>query len=173
MTGADRTRARARCSRRRGDDRGAGLLLAIGFVTMIGAITAGLTGMLTSGLQNRLTLDGVRDRQYAADAAIESTIAQVRQLDRSTTGSCSSSGGSTTSTLNGSTIRVDWRTACTVVRGADGVVVSQRNAVFDACIDTGSACAVNAVIIDAQVNFEQGATGSVTKTYVQSWSVSP
>ena len=97
----------------------------------------------------------------------------MRQLDRTTTGSCSSSGGFTTSTLNGSTIRVDWRTACTVVRGADGVVVSQRNAVFNACPDTGSACATDAVIIDAQVNFEQAATGAVTKTYVQSWSVSP
>jgi phage host-nuclease inhibitor protein Gam len=158
---------------RRLRDRGAGLLLAIGFVTMIGGITAGLTGMLTSGLQNRITLDNVRNRQYAADAAVESTIAQVRQLDRTTTGSCSSSGGSTTSSLNGSTIRVDWRTACTVVRGADGVVVSQRNAVFNACVDTGAACATDAVIIAAQVNFEQGATGAVTKTYVQSWSVSP
>lgn len=169
----NRLRTRTRRRVRRGTDRGAGLLLAIGFVTMIGGITAGLTGMITSGLQNRITLDAVRDRQYAADAAIESTIAQVRGLDRATTGACSSSGGSTTSTLNGSTIHVDWRTACTVVRGADGVVVSQRNAVFNACIDTGAACATNAVLINAQVNFEQGASGSVTKTYVQSWSVTP
>ncbi len=169
--------ARSGRGRQRGGDRvrdrGAGLLLAIGFVTMIGGISAGLTGMITSGLQNRVALDAVRNRQYAADAAIESTVAQVRQLDRGSTGSCNSSGGSTTSTLNDSTIRVDWRTACTVVRGADGLIVSQRNAVFDACLDTGATCVGDAVIITAQINFEQAATGTVTKTYVQSWSVGP
>ena len=143
---------------------------------MIGAISAGLMGMVTSGLNNRMALDVVRDRQYAADAAVESAIAEVRQLDRSTAGSCSSVGGSpvggsSVSTLNGVVIRVDWRTACAVVLGGDGVVVSQRNAVFSACVNTGATCAIDVVIINAQVNFEQGAAGGVTKTFVQSWSV--
>ena len=143
---------------------------------MIGAISAGLMGMVTSGLNNRLALDVVRNRQYAADAAVESAIAEVRQLDRSTAGSCSSvggspDGGSSASTLNNVAIRVDWRTACAVVRGTDGVVVSQRNAVFSACVNTGVACAIDAVLINAQVNFEQASVGGVTKTFVQSWSV--
>jgi hypothetical protein len=50
------------------------------------------------------------------------------------------------------------------------LVVAQRNVVLSACNDVGSSCLDAAVIIRAQVNFQQVA-GVVTKTYVQSWSV--
>jgi hypothetical protein len=148
-------------------DSGASLILCIGFVLMIGAICAGLVGLATSGLNNRTTLQRVRDRQYAADGAIEQAIALVRPL------SCSASNAFIVdASLNGVAIRVDWVNACGVVQSSsDGTVVAQRNVVFSACESTGAACSAANVIIRAEVNFQQAGTGGVTKTYVQSWSV--
>ena len=146
-------------------DRGSALLLAIGFVVMVGAICAGLAALATSSMNNRATLQLVRNRQYAADGAIEQSIAQVRPL------TCASPAGSIPNTLNGVAIRVDWVNACGVVKSSDnGTVVSQRNVIFSAyCLNpaTDANCNFIDVIIRAQVNFQQ----SPSTTFVQSWSV--
>ena len=155
----------------RHEDRGAALILAIGFVVMIGAISAGLMGLVTSSVNNRGSLEAIRDRQYAADGAIEEAVTQVRQVKASALGACALDTGTATSTLDTYAIRVDWQNACGVVRTFDGLVVAQRNVIFAACLDTGTACTDSSTIIRASVNFEQGAAGAVTKTYVQSWSV--
>ena len=153
------------------EDRGAALLLAIGFVVMIGAISAGLASLVMSGVDNQTTLLALRDRQYAADGAIETAVAALR-ADISKRGtSCSSDVGSTTVKLNQLEIRVDWNDACGVERTAAGLVVAQRGVVFTTCIDTGSACAEPDVIISALVDFDQDDAGNVTRTAVQSWSV--
>jgi Na+-translocating ferredoxin:NAD+ oxidoreductase RnfG subunit len=152
-------------------DRGASLVMAIGFVVLIGSIAAGLSGLVTSSTNNRLTLTEVRDRQYAADGAIEEAITAVRSLDRTTSGACSASAGNRTTTINGYTVRVDWQNVCGVVRTVTGELVAQRNVVFSACVDSGVACPEPGVILRAQVNFQQAATGLVTRTWVQSWSV--
>jgi hypothetical protein len=159
--------------RRRGEekDSGAALILAVGFVVAIGAISGGLASLATSGLNNRTTIETARDREFAADAVIENAITQVRLL------SCASSSAvPILETLNLVPIRVDWVNACGSTLGSDGVSVVQRNVIFAACVDTGSACndadvtVANDVIIRAQVNFEP-ASGTVVKTYVQSWNV--
>lgn len=152
-------------------DRGASLVMAIGFVVLIGSIAAGLSALVTSSTNNRLTLTDARDRQYAADGAIEEAIVAVRLLDRATNGSCGAAAGNRTSTLNGYTIRVDWQNVCGVVRTGAGELVAQRNVVFSACVDEGASCTEQDVVVRAQVNFEQAATGAVTRTWVQSWSV--
>jgi type II secretory pathway component PulK len=157
--------------RREHEDRGAALLLAVGFVVMIGAIAGGLAGLATSGVNNRTTLELVRNREYAADGAIENAISQVRLLT-----CASASGFITDASMNSISIRVDWVNACGVVQSSDGSVVSQRNVIFSACLNTGSPCSDTAVppvpvIIRGQVNFQQALAGAVTKTYVQSWSV--
>jgi hypothetical protein len=157
--------------RREHEDRGAALLLAVGFVVMIGAIAGGLAGLATSGVNNRITLEQVRNREYAADGAIENAISQVRLL------TCASANGFITdASMNSVSIRVEWVNACGVVQSSDGSVVSQRNVIFSSCLNTGSPCSDTAVppvpvIIRAQVNFQQALVGAVTKTYVQSWSV--
>lgn len=152
-------------------DRGASLIMAIGFVVLIGAIAAGLSAMVTSSNFNRISLAGVRDRQYAADGAVEEAITSVRFLDRTGDGSCEASAGASTSELNQLRIRVDWENVCGVVRTETGELVAQRNVVFSACFDLGAPCTEDEVIVRAQVNFEQATTGDVTRTYVQSWSV--
>ena len=153
------------------DDRGAALIVAVAFVVMIGTIGAGLAGLITSSSYNRVSLQTLRDRQYAADGAVEEAIAMVRGLDRETSASCSTFGGTSASTINSVNIHVDWQAACEVVRGTDGIVVAQRNVMFSACEDTGSACLDDEVIVRAQVNFRDDPSGDVSGTFVQSWSV--
>ena len=153
-------------------DTGAALILSVAFVLMVGAISAGLVGLTTSSLNNRITLERVRDREYAADGAIAQAIWDVRGLTNLGLTSCSSPGSFVEdSSMNDIMIRVDWTNACGVVQGAAGTVVARRNVIFAACEDTGATCADDAVIIRAEVNFERTSTGVVTKTYVQSWSV--
>jgi hypothetical protein len=141
------------------------LLLAIGFVLMISAISAGLAAAATSSLNNRTTLGVVRNREFAADGAIEKSITQVRPLD------CTTLSGLTQDTTNGVAIRVDWTTDCSHgVPSSDGGDYLQRNVVFSACLDKLAQCQNADVIIRAQINFEPRA-GTVTKTFVQAWSV--
>lgn len=163
-------RARGRACDLGGRDRGASLIIAIGFVVMIGTITAGLSALVTSSMNNRTTLTEVRNRQYAADAAVESAIAIVRgQADQPT--SCGGLHGSSSVVTNGIDIRVVWASACTPIKTSDGMTVTQRNVIFSSCVDQGATCPDTEVIVRAQVNFQRAATGTVTRTFVQSWSV--
>lgn len=148
------------------DDRGAALLLAIGFVLLVSAISAALAALIMTNSRTGVVLDSVRNRQYAADAAIQDAIVRVRLLDRATSPSCGFE-----STFNEFDIRVDCGNAISVVGTGDNVVLSQRNVIFVACEDTNSPCDDADVIIRAQVNFEQRYTDNVTKTFIQSWSV--
>jgi hypothetical protein len=158
--------------RRHHEDSGTSLIVAIGFVLMVGSISAGLIGLATSGLNNRASLDVVRNRQYAADAAIEQAIAGVRgSVD------CSTANGSTPTPylpFDGVAIRVVWTCATSTAPMSDGGVYAQRNIILQAfCANPADAnCNVTTEIIRAQVNFEP-ASGPVTKTYVQSWNVNP
>ena len=139
--------------------------MCIGFVLMVGTIGAGLAGLATSSLNNRNNLEAVRNREYAADGAIEEAITMVRGY------TCTPA---TTFVIDRSIvaagIRVDWSSACPSVTASDGTQYPQRNVIFSACEDTGSACDPTRVIIRAQVNFEPAA-GTVLKTNMQSWSV--
>jgi hypothetical protein len=155
-------------------DSGAALIMVIGFILMVGMIGGGLIGLATTGLNNRSTLQMVRDRQYAADAAINQAIADARGL---LPVPCTAASGSTQYLKLNSTgvpIRVDWVNSCVnnTVKSSDGTFFPQRNMIFSAfCGDPMTAnCNFADVIIRAQVNFEP-ASGATSKTYVQSWSV--
>jgi hypothetical protein len=139
-------------------------LLAIGFVVMVSAIGGGLAALATSSVNNRNTLEFVRNREYAADGAIENAISQVRAL------TCASPGASIVdSSLNGVAIRVDWVNACVSVADSNGTLITQRNVIFTAfCnVPSDTTCRIPDVIIRAQVNFQD----APAKTFVQSWSV--
>ena len=167
-----------RTSRTQHRDSGAALLLAIGSVFMISAISAGLAAAATSSLNNRTALQLVRDREYAADGAIEEAISWVRLQDGPDPVNCSAVGSRPAVTLNGVVIRVDWKNTCPAVSptldapAPPGTPVAQRNVIFSAfCANPVDAkCNFADVIIRAQVNLAP-ASGPVTKTYVQSWSV--
>lgn len=145
-------------------DSGAALLLAIGFVVMVSAIGGGLAALATSSMNNRNTLELVRNREYAADGAIENAIAQVRGFTCATP-----SAPIYDNSLNGIDIRVDWVNVCVSVQDSNLVWIPQRNVIFSAfcTTPTDSKCNTAAVIIRAQVNFQD----TPAKTFVQTWSV--
>lgn len=151
------------------DERGVALVLALSFMVLIGVVTSALLSSLITSVSDRAVLDNVRNRQYAADAAVEMDIARVRALGGNGPALASCGGFHNYSGLNGQpTMRVE----CTDI--PIGGAFLQRNVVFTSCINTGATCAANALIVRAQVNYEAATITSpiITKTYVQSWTVS-
>jgi Tfp pilus assembly protein PilX len=158
-------------TRRPRDERGASLVLAIAFLVVVGSIGVAMLSAITSAMNDRTVLDGVRDREYAADGAIEAAIVQVRGLTDPGPGlaPCAPAGHYTHSLAN-IQIRVDCANAPTLTLSS----FLQRNVIFSACLDTGAACVDANAIMRAQVNFQavgSGAALQVTRTWVQSWSV--
>jgi hypothetical protein len=159
-----RSRPKRRCDH--DAERGAALIIAIAFMMMIGVVSAGLLAFITTSVNARPRLDAVRNRQYAADAAIEYSIARVRGVGANGP-ALTSCAGPDTQTSNSVTIRVE----CTDVPiSVNGFL--QRNVVFVACLSSAANC-TNEAIIRAQVNYEATFSSPivVTKTYIQSWSV--
>jgi len=154
--------------RARGED-GATLILVIGFMVMIGFVLAGLSSQLSNSLTTRTGLVRARDREYDADAAIETAITQVRN---NINGANPCSGVNTPSTgPNGVSIQV----TCNYKSG--GLTLSgavRREATFAAC---ESSCGPSSsAIIKAQVSFASLTPPNsspivVNKTYIESWSV--
>lgn len=151
-------------------DRGAALVVAIGFMVMIGAMAAGLTSMVTSGVGNRIALDEIRDRQYAADGAVELEVAAMRSAVGAASAVCGDVHASE-HTINGVAVRVDATLNCVAVAGDDGLPVRQYVGTFDACEDTGRACSDTDVVVRALVGFETDVAGALVTTTVRGWSV--
>jgi hypothetical protein len=156
----------------RRDEQGVALVLALSFMVLIGLVTSALLSSLISSVGQRSTLDKVRDRQYAADAAAERAIARVRGLAAPGPGlaACGVSTPPETYALNGVTIRVD----CTNVPTMTSTGFLQRNVVFTTCVASGSTpCgqSTTPVIVRAQVNYESVDNTTIDRTYVQSWTV--
>jgi hypothetical protein len=160
-------------------DEGAALLLVLGFVVFMSAITGGLVSYLSTTIKHRVPLDAIRAREYAADGAIEFAIGRVRALPNPGKQNCATGtvGGHYSHTLNATDIRVNCRNANTTPVIVDGNPLQQTNIVFTACVETGVDCDDSNVIIQAQVNFQMplvpaGHAVLVSHTYIQSWSVS-
>ncbi len=158
---------------KRKDERGAALILAIAFMVVVGATAGATLAMVTSGLHNRRTLDTVRDREYAADAAIEYAIAAVRSLPEPGPALMPCGPYVYSVPPNNTSIHVDCKPLPT--RTFSGFL--QLNVVFTACVGSLSVTCGSAGhpdIIRAQVNFQATTSSSlviVTRTWVQSWSV--
>ena len=157
--------------RARRDESGVALVLALSFMVLVGLVTSALLSSLISSVEQRSVLDNVRNRQYAADAAVEKDIARVRALGGVGAGSQPCEPVSRIPySLNGYTIHI----TCTNVRTFTITGFDQRNVVFASCLDTGSGeCTATNTIVRAQVNYEgEGSpTPIISKTYIQSWTV--
>src|SRR5262245_46770104 len=105
-----------RVRRFKGED-GASLILVVAFMVIIGAISAAVISTTGSGLQSRVALDQARNREYAADAAIESMIASARAAGGA---ACPSAANSS---LNGIDIHVDCRVNPAVIVKPVGILV--------------------------------------------------
>jgi hypothetical protein len=150
------------------DERGASLILAIGFMVIVGAISASLFSMITSSVNDRTLLDGARNREYAADAGIEFAITQVRSLPAPGDTPCG--GPYLRPAVDGVAIRVECSNDFGVTRSG----FQQFDVVFTACVQSGNtACGggTTPVIVRAEINYQRAAGQPATRTYVQSWSV--
>jgi len=155
----------------RRDEQGVALVLALSFMVLVGLVTSALLSSLMSSVSQRAVLDNLRNRQYAADGAVEQSIARVRGLAAPGAGLTTCGTGSPeTYTLNGVTVRVD----CTNVPTLTRTGFLQRNVVFTSCVSNGSPCTTANTIVRAQVNYEaiDAETPTITKTSIQSWTVS-
>jgi hypothetical protein len=165
------------------NDEGAALIMVLGMVVMVSAILGGLLSFIATTSRGRVPLDATRARQYAADGAIEYAIGQVRDMPNHNTvvapirplRPAEDPCGPYTQPLNGVTIRVDCANALQLL-AAGGFIITQRNVIFTACLNTGAACTDATTITRAQVNFEAPEASSaspliITRTYIQSWSV--
>jgi hypothetical protein len=147
-------------------ERGATLILALGVMVMVGAIAAGLLGFIATSVRGRPDLDEIRNRQYAADSAIEISISEVReQVDSPGLSDCQ--GPRYVAELG---ITVECRNVPQLT--SSGYL--QRNVVFTAC-EGNAACVPATTVIRAQVNYESlsasATSADIIGTNIQSWSV--
>jgi len=153
----------------RRDERGATLILAMAFMIVLGAIGTTMMSSLASALHSRKSLGDARAREYAADSAIQDAITKVRQLSApgpALTG-CVPGTSYKYTAADGNEIRVNCYNRPQVTRSG----FQQRNVIFNACKWGGADCTDSSSIIRAQVNFQSGTGGAITRTWVQSWSV--
>ena len=157
-------------------ERGATLMLVLGFVVIVGLASSSLLQLITSGAATRSSLDKTRNREYDADGAIEQTIAAVRQnLEHGDEPCGATSRFSYDVTLPNRVepLQVDCKYTQTVSLAG----FLQRNAQLRACAQQqGSSCPSSSAIVTAQVNFQSQAGTNATKvpveeTFIQSWTV--
>ena len=155
-------------------EEGATLLMVIGFMLMVGLISAGLTNQLASSSKTRVALDQARNREYSADSGIVSSMAAVRS--RMTTTNALAPCPASTTQYPAFNVQVDC--SFTLLSFSGDVL---RNATFTACAPQsgGASCPAQAVIIKAQVHYStpdpqpalNATTVTVDQTYVATWSV--
>src|SRR5262249_36591514 len=138
---------------RRRDERGAALILAIGFIVIGTAIGAGVITMVSSGLHDRVILDNARNREYPADRPTQQAIVQIRQVTP-TAGypgpAFAPCPAIPPHSLNGITIHVD----CVGAPGRTRSGYLQQNVVFTACLNSdvsGGSCPSSKIITRAQI----------------------
>src|SRR5262249_51388404 len=142
---------------------GATLIFVLGFMVMVGLMTAGLATQLGSSSKTRVSLDRARNREYAADAAILTDIARVRgnmqtvsALGPPAAGPCPSSSRVQNPGLNGVPVQVDCSYPGPTFTLSSFV---QRNVRFTACSPQSNGTQpcptgpTGSVIIQAVVNF--------------------
>lgn len=161
------------------DERGAALVLAILFMVVVGAVGGGVVASISSGIHDGAALAQARNREYAADAAIETSIARVRLQTANNATTCGSPQGYTFENNPQVLIHVDCANTPAVVAQSDGTLVAQNNVIFTACLQSGpspgATCNTvtgptgNGTIITADVSFP--GSGSAVTTHVLSWSV--
>jgi hypothetical protein len=173
------------------DEAGASLILAIVFLVVVGALATSTLARITSAFNDRTSLDATRNREYAADAAIEYAIAAVRSTADGTQAgpglsSCPPTGQPSPHKNFSYSYQIPQPSGASFSIRVDCVndpISSfnggflQRDVLFTACADQGSDCDSannNRAIIRAQINYQaSGALDApvVTGTIVQSWSV--
>ena len=146
---------------RAGEEQGAVLLLALGFITFIGVVAAVLLNYATTNILATDQLRVLRARQFSADGAVDLTINSVR--------SAGSAGYSTHPCVTGAygpiTINgAQYRVTCTGTSNS-----STADVTFAACQATSGSCPASSAVLVATVHYLW--TTSPATTQVTAWSV--
>lgn len=149
-------------TRRVHGEQGQILLLALGFITVLGLATVVLLSYTTTNLRATAKLRPVRSVQFAADGAIEGAINKMR-LD--TNAPCGANFFTAAESLNGQPIVV----TCVHVSGTPATPTVTKT--FTAtCPPSGTSdCPDNELQLTATVLFDK--SQAPAKTTVQKWSV--
>jgi hypothetical protein len=154
-----------------GRDRGAALLLAIGFMVLVGFIVGGLSALISSGVGDTVTLKNARNRQYAADAAVQQDMVQLRIALVSNANPTWCNSAHTYSDAGTPSIKVACTSPTFGLTFSNGVIYAKRNVTFLACTDTVAACTDSSATLALRAEVDFSKAGSSVTTYVQSWSV--
>ena len=152
-------------------DRGAALIIAIGFMVLVGFIVGGLASLITSGVGDTVALKNARNRQYAADAAVQQDIVQLRTALVSNANPSWCTSAHTYSDTGAPSIKVACTSPTFGLTFANGVIYAKRNVTFLACTDTVATCADGSPTLTLRAEVDFSKVGSAITTYVQSWSV--
>ena len=153
------------------------LVLALAVMIAMSVTLAALVSLVISGFRSSLSMEQHRNRQYAADGAVEQTIARLQHdTTRALVGSgCGSAP--TSYTINGVAVQVVCTgepvgvlVQTTTPANPQAGVLLQRNVVISACTGAG-ACTPETATVVAKVNFPTGADGAPSGAFIQSWSV--
>ncbi len=150
-----------RLRRRAGNEQGAVLLLALGFITFIGVVAAVLLNYATTNTLATENLRVLRARQFSADGAVDLAINSVRaggNAGYSTSSCVTASYGPIT--VNGAQYRV----SCTGTSNA-----STADVTFSACQSTSGTCSPSAATLVATVHYIW--TTAPATTQITAWSV--
>jgi Tfp pilus assembly protein PilX len=162
----------SRAAARPGDrDRGAALLIAIGFMVLVGFVVGGLAALITSGVGDTITLKNARNRQYAADAAVQQDIVQFRTALVASANPTWCSAPHTYTDSGTPSIKVACTSPTISVTFSNGVIYAKRNVTFLACTDTSAACTDSSPTLSLRAEVDFSKIGGIVTTYVQSWSV--
>ena len=159
------------------EERGATLILVLGFVVIVGLASTSLLQLITSGAATRSSLDKTRNREYDADGAIEQSIAAVRQNLEHGDEPCGDTSHFSYD-VNSLPNRIEsMQVDCAYTQTVSLAGFLQRNTQLRACaLQPGGACPAGSAIVTAQVNFQSkagpnAAKAPVEKTFIESWTV--
>ena len=168
----------------RRDERGASLVLAIAFLVVAGAIGASLTASVTSGINDATVLALARNRDYAAEGAINYAIVDVRATNPASSIGLEACGPFFKNLPLRGSQTIDIRVDCYPAPELTADLAARNNVIFVACdaaSSNGQPCDTSSgsppkvlapAIIRAEINFQvSGTTSTVTRTHVQTWSL--
>ena len=141
-----------------------------------GAIGAGVTTSVSSGINDSAVLARARNREYAAEGAIDDAIVASScdrtRLRRSGWRRAPVHRYMQTGMPYLGSQTIDIRVDCAPAPELTSDLSARNNVIFTACVDTGSRCTDKTAIITAEINYQvSGTPPVVTRTFVQTWSV--
>jgi hypothetical protein len=157
-------------SRRATGERGASLIIALGFLALFGALIPVIVNLGTTNLVDTNKLDNQRSAVYAADGATDAALQYLRghpgcgiPLQGNTVKGCPIFSGPSTAEFEA---KLNGKTAITRIVASGNALDTDRTVDLSTTVDHVVRVTAHAVVRDSQVN---GTTVTEAPIDVQSW----